>query len=245
MWQEQKYTSAVNEYDKVIQKEGSTDLAVQAHFRAAQTEMIFTREYFSAIRRFNRVIELRPQSTLAQEAQKQIGELLFESLENYDQAILHYTKMIEIRESDPDRPEYFFRVAKSQYQLMHFEVSIQTLEALLRLYPESRWAESASFLMGLATSALAQQKQARGELIADTLRLAIEKFKNYLKKYPQGLNKSEAELEIATCYEELDQLAEAETALIGNEGSSILKPRVQQKLKRIKARRNQKSSGGD
>jgi TolA-binding protein len=245
LWQEQKYSSAVGEYEKVIQKEGSSDLSVQAQFRAAQTEMIFTREYFSAIRRFNRVIELRPGTPMALEAQKSIGEILFGSLENFEQAILHYTKMIEIRESDPDRPEYFYRVAKSQYSLMRFEESIQTLEALLRLYPGSRWAEVAAFQMGLATSALANQKQAKGELTGDTLKLAIERFKNYLKKYPEGANKSEAELEIATCFEELDQLSEAESTLTGLESSPLLRPRVQQKLNRIKARRNQKTSGAE
>ena len=65
MWQEGKYTSAIGEYDKVIQKEGSSELSVQAEFRAAQTEMIFTKEYFSAIRRLNRIIELRPKTALA------------------------------------------------------------------------------------------------------------------------------------------------------------------------------------
>ena len=153
--------------------------------------------------------------------------------------------MIELRESDPDRPEYFYRVAKSQYRLMRFEESIQTIEALLRLYPESRWAEPAAFQMGLNTSALANQRQAKGEATGETLRLAVQRFRDYLKKYPDGVSRAEADLEIATCFEELDQLGDAESTLAGDRSHALLKPRVQQKLQRIKARRNQKSAGSE
>lgn len=243
LWNEGKYSASVKEYDSVIQKEGSSDLSVQAQFKAAKTEMIFTKEYYSAIRRFNRVIELRPKTILSLESQKMIGEILYQYLENDEQAIQHYTKMIELRETDPDRPEYYFRVSQSLYRLMRFEESIQTLETLIKLYPESRWAEGATYFLGQSTEALANQKQQKGENSTELFKLAIERYKIYLNKYKEGQKVWDAELEIATCYEEIDQLVEAEKYLMSLKSNSLLNPKIQEKLNRIKARKTQKMVG--
>ncbi len=44
LWQEAKYQASVAEYEKVMQKEETSDLALQAAYRAAITQTLFLDE---------------------------------------------------------------------------------------------------------------------------------------------------------------------------------------------------------
>ncbi|RYZ72129.1 MAG: tetratricopeptide repeat protein [Proteobacteria bacterium] len=242
LWQEQRYEAAVAEYDKVQQKEGPSDLGIQALLRSAQTETLFLNHHLSAIRRLNRLLEMKSGTPIAKDADKLIGEILFQRLEAYDQAITQYTRMIEKDERDPDRPEYFYRVGKSQYYLTRFNEAAQTYEALIRLFPSSRWAEKSQYDLGLTWSALAGQRQVRGESASEAWKTAIMEFEQFKKTYGQSPLITHVEFDIASCYEELEQLTEAEEILSRIKFSD---PReqalVDQKLNRIKSRKTQKN----
>lgn len=242
LWQEKRYEAAVSEYDRVLQKEGSSELGVQALLRAAQTETLFLNEHLSAVRRLNRLVEMKPGSAIAKEAEKTIGEILYQRLEAYDQAITHYTRMIEKDERDPDRPEYYYRVAKSQYYLTRFVEATQTLEALIRLFPGSRWSEKAQYDLGLTWASLANQRQVRGENPVEAWKTAIGEFEKFRKNYSQSSQVTMAGFEIATCYEELEQLPDAERVLETLRFEDAQQQKlVEQKLVRIRNRKSQKN----
>jgi tetratricopeptide (TPR) repeat protein len=80
LWQEKNYSAAVTEYEKVVQKDPSSDLGIEAAFRAATTQTLFLNEHLGALKKLNRIVEVSRDHRLAHPAYKLIGEILFATL---------------------------------------------------------------------------------------------------------------------------------------------------------------------
>ncbi len=242
LWQEKNYSAAVAEYEKVTQKDPSSELGIKAALRAAMTQTLFLNENLGALRKLNRIIELNRESPLAHEAYKQIGEILFLRLEQYEQAIQHYERMIELYPEDPSKDEYTYRIGKAQFHLLHFEDSIRTFRIVVDKYHGSEWAKRARFEIGVSEQTKGhqlQQKEAR--LANDSFREAVKEFTAFSQTYPTDPLTLEAKFEIGNCYEEMDQVDAAYKAF---EEIRALYPNrtvVEMKLRRISERRNQKN----
>lgn len=241
LWQEAKYTAAVTEYERVMQKEEGSELGLQAAYRAAMTETLFLNEHAQAIRKLNRIIDLNKESALAHEAQKQIGEILFSKLDQYEQSIVHYQRMIEFYPDDPHQPEYLFRMGKSQYFLTKFDESIQTYELLRKKFPASEWAPKALYEMGISAQTRGNQRQTQGGAANDSFKEAILRMNQFVAQYPKDELVPQAKFEIATCLEEMDQLDAASQAYQELKNSYPTPQVIEVKLKRIHDRKAQKN----
>lgn len=207
LWHEGNYAASVQEYERVIQKEGESDLALQATYRAAMTETLFLKEHVSAIGKFNRIVDLRRNSGLALEASRQIGEILYSRLEQHEQSATHYSKLLETFTGDPDVPEWMFRLGKSQFHLLKFDESLLTYRKLIQLYPQSSVVERARFEIGVSLETKAHQQE--GPIASVLFREAISEFEKFMGAYPQSAWVVQAQFEIASCLEDLGQADKA------------------------------------
>lgn len=242
LWQEKKYSAAVSEYEKVTQKDPSSDLGIKAALRAATTQTLFLNEHLSALRKLNRIIETNRESPLAHDAHKQIGEILFQRLEQYEQAIQHYERMLDLYPEDPSKDEYTYRIGKAQFHLLRFEDSIRTFRIVVEKYRGSEWAKRARFEIGVSEQTKGHQlQQKEAKLAAEAFRGATKEFSEFIRTYPNDPLVLEAKFEIGNCFEEMDQV---DAAYKSFEEIRDLYPNrsvVELKLRRIAERRNQKN----
>lgn len=241
LWQEKNYEAAVAEYEKVTQKDPSSELGIKASFRAAMTQTLFLNEHLNALRKLNRIIEANRESPFAHEAYRQIGEILFVKLEQYEQAIQHYERMLDLYAEDPAKDEYTYRIGKAQFHLYEFEDSIRTFRLVKTNYPTSLWAKRSSFEIGVSEQTKGHQLQLKeARLAVDAFKQAIKEYTDFIKSYPSDPLVLEAKFEIGNCYEELDQIDAAYKAFEEIRSLYPNKTVVEMKLKRIQERRSQK-----
>lgn len=242
LWQQKNYSAAVAEYEKVTQKDPSSELGIKAALRAAMTQTLFLNENLGALRKLNRIIETNRESPLAHEAYKQIGEILFLRLEQYEQAIQHYERMLDLYPNDPSKDEYMYRIGKSQFHLLRFEDSILTFRILASKYQTSEWGTRARFEIGVSEQIKGHQLQQKEARLANgAFKDAIKEFTAFIQAHPNDPLALEAKFEIGNCYEEMDQIDAAHKVF---EEIRTLYPNrtvVELKLRRIAERRNQKN----
>lgn len=242
LWQEKNYPAAVAEYEKVIQKDPSSRIGMQAGFRAAMTQTLFLNEHLSALRKLNRIIDADVDPEFTYEAYRQIGEILFSKLEQYEQAIAHYERMIELYPKDPNQAEYIYRIGKSQFHMLHFDDAMKTFKIAVDKYPGTEWAKRSRFEMGVSQQTKGHQLQAKETRAAqDAFRQAVKQFEEFIKLFPEDPLALEARFEIGSCFEELDQIDAAYKAFEEIREKYPNRTVVELKLKRIHDRKNQKN----
>lgn len=242
LWQEKSYEAAVAEYEKVIQKDPSSELGIKAALRAAVTQTLFLNEHLAALKKLNRIIEANRENPLAHEAYKQIGEILFIRLEQYEQAIQHYERMIELYPDDPSKDEYIYRIGKAQFHVLRFEDSIKTFRIVVDKYRGSEWAKRARFEIGVSQQTKGHQLQQKDVRLAnDAFREAVKEFSAFIQTYPNDPLTLEAKFETGNCFEEMDQVDAAHKAFEEIRDLYPNRTVVELKLRRITERKNQKN----
>ena len=242
LWHEKNYAAAVAEYEKVVQKDPSADLGIEAAYRAATTETLFLNEHLSALKKLNRIIEVNREHRLAYPANKLIGEILFTKLEQYEQAIQHYEKMLENYPNDPTKEEYIYRIGKAQFHLLRFDDSIKTFRVIVEKYPNTDSAKLARFAIGVSEQTKGHQLQSKeARLAQDAFKQAVKDYTDFIKLYPNDPLVLDAKFEIGNSLEELDQVDAAyekfEEILEKYPNRTV----VELKLKRIRDRKSQKN----
>lgn len=242
LWQEKSYAAAVAEYEKVTQKDPSSELGINAALRAATTQTLFLNEHLGALKKLNRIIEANRESPFAHEAYKQIGEILFLRLEQYEQVIQHYERMIELYPEDPSKDEYIYRIGKAQFHVLRFEDSIKTFRIVVEKYRGSEWAKRARFEIGVSEQTRGHQFQQKDARLAnDAFREAVKDFSVFIEAYPNDPLALEAKFEIGNCYEEMDLVDAAYKAFEEIRDLYPNRTVVELKLRRITERKNQKN----
>ena len=242
LWQEKNYAAAVTEYEKVVQKDPSSDLGIEAAYRAATTQTLFLNDHLGALKKLNRIIEVNHGHRLAHPANKLIGEILFTKLEQYEGAIQHYEKMLENDPNDPDRDEYTYLIGKAQFHLLRFDDSIQTFILVVAKYPNTESAKLARFAIGISEQTKGHQLQSKETRLAqDSFKLAVTNYTDFIRLYPKDPLVLDAKFEIGNSLEELDQVDAAygkfEEILEKYPNRNV----VEMKLKRIRDRKSQKN----
>lgn len=242
LWQEKNYAAAVVEYEKVVQKDPSSDLGIEAAFRAANTQTLFLGEHLGALKKLNRIIEVNREHRLAHPANRLIGEILFTKLEQNEQAIQHYEKMLENYPEDPAKDEYTYRIGKAQFHLLRFDDSIKTFRIVVEKYPQSESAKLARFAIGVSEQTKGHQQQSKeARLAQDSFKQAVKDYTDFIVRYPNDPLVLDAKFEIGNSLEELDQVDAAyekfEEILEKYPNRNV----VELKLKRIRERKSQKN----
>ncbi len=240
LYNDGKYSAAVNEFEKVVAKEPRGKLGLQALFRAAITQALYLNQYAEAVRKFRSYVEASQNPSAIWEAQRQVGEILFIKTEQYEQAISHYRGMLKLRPSAEEAPEMLFRIAKSHFFLYQFDEAIGAFQELVRKHPASRWAEQASFQMGVTYFTRAGRS---GSAVSstDAFQESMDAYQRFLKRYPNSNWAPEAKFGIAACLEEMDQLDAAYHSYEALRTSYPSPKVIEIKLARIKERKEQRS----
>lgn len=226
LWTDQQYAAAVSEFEKVIAKDQSGKLGLQAMFRAATTQYLFLSQYGDAVKKFQIFIQFSQDAALIWESQLQIGEILFLKTEQYDQAIQHYRTLLEQNPTAKEAPEFLFRIGKSQFFLFQFDQAIQTYRQLIEKHIVGPFVEKAMYEIG--NTYLAQGN--------DSYDAAKNAFKKFIVIYPKSVLVSDAKFGIASCMEELDQLDEAYEGFAALKGNYPSPDLIEMKIKRIRQR---------
>jgi len=237
LWGEGNYTAAVTEFEKVAQLDQKGKLGLQAIFRAAMTQSLFTHQYQDAVDKFQiyiRDAEVGPATT---SAKKQIGDIYYSKMRQYDFAIKHYKALLRSEGTSlgEDAPETLYRIAKSNFNLKRFSDALISYQNLIDQYPSSSWVEKATFERAETIMTLGAQK-------SEYYSKAIDAFRAFIKKYPDSPLAVEAQFNIATSFEEQDKLDLA-TELYESIKAKYPTPHVIEiKLTRIKQRQSKKSN---
>jgi outer membrane protein assembly factor BamD len=208
-WGDKNYAAAVAEFERVVAKDSSSELAQQALFRAATTQALFLGQYSEAVQKLRTFIQKSSDIQLIWSAQTQIGDLLYSSLENYEQSILHYLSLLKTYPHSDEAPSFYFRIAKSHFFLFQFSEALQTYQRMILKYPKTIWSEKASFEVGMTYYTRGQRQVGAKEGDASDFKKAISAYEHLIQDYPKSELISEARFGIASCLEELDQLEEA------------------------------------
>ncbi len=242
LWQEKNYAAAVAEYERVVQKDPSSEIGIEAAFRAATTQSLFLNEQLPALRKLNRIIEVNREHRLAQGANKLIGDILFSKLEQYEQSIQHYERMLEEYPDDPSRDEYSFRIGKAQFHLLKFEASIKTFRIVAEKYKGTEWGKRARFEIGVSEQTRGHQLQTKeARLAQDAFKSATQEYQEFIKLYPDDPLALDAKFEIGNCLEEMEQVDAAYKAFEEIREKYPNRSVVEMKLKRISDRKTQKN----
>ncbi len=236
LWSDQKYVAAVAEFERAAAKDPRSLLGQQANYRAAMTQFLFLFQYNDAIRKFKSFVETSSDGPMAWDAQIKIGEILFSKLDHYDQAIVHYQSLIREKPTALEVPEFFFRIAKSQFYLFQFKEALKTFRELNQRFPKTKWGEKAEFEVGITYFTCGEHHSEELGIKSNVYESAIEAYKRFIQDYPQSELVGEAHFGVASCLEELDRLDEA---LIAFEGLKKKHPSpyvIDVKLNRIRQR---------
>jgi len=240
LWSDKNYEASVKEFERVISKENSGKLGIQALYRAAMTQALFLAQYPEAIKKFENFVQRTNDPQLAWEAKLQIGDLLFSKLERYQNTIEHYRTLLKEKPEAVETPEFRYRIAKSQFYLLRFQEAIDSFQQLRNFYPKSSWSEKASFELGDTYLTWGEQEQASGNKTDKTLLTSIKVFESFLKEYPNSSLVPQARFGIASSLETLDRLDEALQIYQSLKGNYIDPRVIEIKLHRITERINHK-----
>ncbi len=242
LWQEKNYVAAVGEYEKVVQKDPSSDTGIEAAYRAATTQTLFLNEHIGALRKLNRLIEVNRDHRLAHGANRLIGEILFTKLEQYEQAIQHYEKMLISYPTDPSRDEYTYRIGKAQFHLLKFDDSIRTFRLVTEKYSGTESAKLALFSIGVSNQTKGHQLQSKEvKLAQEAFKRAVTDYEEFIKKFPTDPLRLDAKFEIGNCLEELENVDAAYEAFESILAEYPNRSVVEMKLRRIRERKKQKN----
>lgn len=240
LWSDQKYSAAVVEFEKVVQRDPKGTLGLQALYRAAATQALFLSLYSDALRNYNAFIARSTDAASVWDAKLEVGDILFSKTEQYDQAIPHYQGLLRDYPKAVEAPEFQFRIAKSHYYLRQFEDAIFHFQKLMKLYPSSPLAERALYEVGLTLFTGAEQR-GPDDLVKTPYEDARKAFERFAARYPQSRWVPEARFGIASCLQELDRLDEA-TQIYEEIKDRYPSPAViDVKLARIRERKEQRT----
>jgi TolA-binding protein len=245
-WTDGNYAAAVAEFDRVYARDSRGILGLQALYRSATTQTYFLSQYPEAIRKFKIFAEITTDREAAWNARAQVGEILFMKTEVYSEAATHYRAMIADNPRHPDSPLYLFRIARSEFFQWQFEQGLQDYRGLIKLYPESPYAERALYEIGVTYFTRGEQRTSSRENAhapagKESYQDAIDAFEQFLKHYPKSEWVPHARFGIASCLEEMDQLDAAYHAYEALKSTYPSPNVITIKLVRIRERKAQRS----
>jgi TolA-binding protein len=251
LWEDRNYSAAVSEFDRVVMKDPRGQLGRKALYQAAMTQYLFLADFPGALQKLKTYAELTPDPEDRRRAVVLMGEITYAHLEHYEQAIGVYQALIRERPEDPAVPEFRYRVAKSQFYLFQFDEALAGFKSLIQAGKtaapsvRSPWVERAALELGAVYLARGQRqggvldpkKWERSQPSGPgDFKAALAAYEVFLKDYPQSEWKVQAQFGVASCYEELNQLDEAQTAFAALKGLYPSERVIDLKLKRLRTR---------
>ena len=188
-YRQQNYNAAKKDLDKffVTSSAESSDYYKQASYTLGYTNLK-QKNYSASIdnmKTFISVADKKNDKRQIDDANNRIGDGFYVQ-KQFDNAIIYYNKVLNSHAIDADYA--CFQKAMSYSALCKYDEKINTLNTLLKNYPSSDFASTASFEI------------ASTYLLNDDNENALVSFKNFLAKYPKSAYAKEALLKIGIIY---------------------------------------------
>lgn len=200
--------------DEIVYIERPPDQIYQAGLNALEDG-----DYELAAEEFNEVERQHPYSQFATEAQLMAAYAYYENLD-YDQAILAFERFIELHPGNPDVAYAYYMRALCYYEQIvdverdqrQTELAAQTLEEVIRRFPDSVYARDARLKYDLTQDQLAGQEMSIGRyyLRQRELPAAINRFRSVVDNYQTTSHTPEALYRLTEAYMALGLTEEAE-----------------------------------
>ncbi|MEM7441858.1 MAG: outer membrane protein assembly factor BamD [Pseudomonadota bacterium] len=176
-------------------------------------------EFDLAAAEFNEVERQHPYSLYATEAQLLAAYSYYQNLD-YDQAILAFERFIELHPGNPDVAYAYYMRALCYYEQIVdverdqnlTELAAQTLEDVIRRFPDSVYARDAQLKYDLTQDQLAGQEMSIGRyyLRQNEMSAAINRFRSVVDNYQTTSHTPEALYRLTEAYMSLGLNQEAE-----------------------------------
>jgi outer membrane protein assembly factor BamD len=178
-------------------------------------------EYRKAAASFEEVDRQHPYSVWATKAQL-MGAYVYYRRGSYDDAILGLDRFIDLHPGNPDTPYAYYLRAISYYEQIVdvgrdqkiTQLARDSLQEIVRRYPNSRYARDATLKIDLTHDHLAGKEmnigrfyQVRGEYLA-----AINRYRQVVEKYQTTSHVAEALSRLVECYLSMGISDEAQMA---------------------------------
>jgi tetratricopeptide (TPR) repeat protein len=127
------YRRAAQLYDRVISRDSSHPLAVEAMKEAARISFLEIKDYSRAARYYKLVIQFSPDENDRMQAQNQLASLYFEGLQDYANAAIEYSKLASSTTIESERAAHKLSVARSYYYLGNYFQTLSEISEVLKL----------------------------------------------------------------------------------------------------------------
>lgn len=191
------YIQALDVYDKIIKQKPNSKIAAEAAIQAARISKEEKQDYTKAIKYYEYVILFSKNARARKMAQINIADLYFDKLKDFHKSIEAYNKLLQTAKNDTERVKYRLSLAHSNFSLNNFYQAIIEVDNLLK--------------MNLDQKTLYEVLVFKGNILLTTKKIedAISIYKQVIEEFPERSRKDNITMNLALCYEELNDFDEA------------------------------------
>jgi len=187
------YTSARRQFRKIIKQTPDSSLAIDSKFQTARA-LLFERKYKKSFRELTDLLEKYPSSRLDTKVLRTMFKIAKRTMESSpSRAISMFEKVVERNPYGDLADDAQLNIAECYFRQKDYEAAREMYKALLKDYPDSPWAPVAIRRMGECDMRESEYTWNRGKLLPR----ALESFREYVRKYPNGRDVELAKKKIA------------------------------------------------
>lgn len=220
----QKHSEALRHFKKVVDRAGTTPLAMKATREAARISHYELKQIPDAIKYYKHLILYSPDQKDRIEAQKKIAELHFTQTLDYSQAIIEFSRLLDLPHTPQEAQAYRLSIARSYYYQSNF---FQAQVEIDQILANNRDKDMHFDALLLKANILLTSKKLDDAVLA--LRQIIE-------KYPDRAKAENIGLVLAVTYQEQDNFAKAIETLESIKDTYPRRAFIEGRIKSLKER---------
>ena len=222
---EKDYSTAAKYYLRVMKRNPEADLSMEAARRAVKLYSVDLSRYNDAVTILEFLIVREKDKARLYSYQKNLANIYFENLLDYEKAIIEYNKMLQLRESKKDKITITYNIARSYFSLNKFYQANIEVKKLLDtdLDPDTRFE-----ILLLRGNILLTMKNHTD---------AIDVYTELIEEFPEKTLKEKVQINLAVCYEELNDFDRAVVILEEMRSSYPNQDFIDRKIARLKQRK--------
>lgn len=227
LWEEGKYSEALEKYREVASKDPQGRLAADALYQMGNVYSLNLKDYQKAVAAYRRLVSTSPKSPFSPDAQKKIAEIYRDKYGDLKGAISEYQRFVDLYPKEADRA--LFQMAQCHIIMRDFGKAREEFERILKDTPDIDYRDEVYYQI------------ANSYYLEGTTDKARQGFEDLQKRFPDSKFATDARFGIALSYEETGDLQEALDRLIQLKGvypnQSVLELRITGIKERIEARK--------
>lgn len=218
------YRIAINHFDKVLIRDPSGDLAIEAAREAARVSFFDIKDFRKAAIFYKHLVLYSKDYKERLQSQKQIADIYFDQLNDYPKAVVELNRLVAMLEDPKEKAFYKMSLARAYYYQNDFaQAENEADEFLRREIPVEQ-----KFEMKMLKGNISLAKK--------DLPKAVEIFKNLLKEYPEQSRRDNVALTLSVCYEEMKDYTSAMEVLEQLKEHHPMPEYIDLRIKRLQAR---------